>query len=227
MKKVYAIILVTLLLMSADSCSVLRRFELIHKADQHPSEHAEYHPSTARTGLSAADQQKREEAASSTITFTVETPQLKVEPEISSPEPIAEIDSDARLREQILEFARTKLGSRYAYSGTGPDRFDCSGFTFFVFRHFDITLPHSSRDQYTVGRQLGKGETLRPGDLVFFSGRKGGSTVGHVGIVTDYDPDQDSFHFIHAATSTGVEIMRSTAEYYASRYIGARRVVGE
>jgi hypothetical protein len=62
------------------------------------------------------------------------------------------------------------------------------------------------------------------GDLVFFSGRSGGQTrVGHVGIVVECNGDE--FDFIHASTSRGVIVSHSTERYYASRYIGARRML--
>ena len=129
--------------------------------------------------------------------------------------------------EKILKVAKSKLGSRYSYSGKGPSSFDCSGFTGYVFRQVGISLGASSRDQFKDGRALAKGEDLRPGDLVFWNGRKIGNTVGHVGIVLDYKKSTGEFTFIHAAVSTGVEIQKSTAEYYARRYMGARRVLPE
>lgn len=129
--------------------------------------------------------------------------------------------------EKIMKIARSKLGCRYQSAGKGPNSFDCSGFTGFVFRQVGINLGASSRDQFTDGRALSKGEELRPGDLVFFNGRKVGNTVGHVGMVVDYDRSTGEFTFIHAAVSTGVEIQKSTADYYARRYMGARRVLPE
>ena len=129
--------------------------------------------------------------------------------------------------EKIMKIARSKLGCRYQSAGKGPNSFDCSGFTGFVFRQVGINLGASSRDQFSDGRALAKGEELRPGDLVFYNGRKVGNTVGHVGMVVDYDKSTGEFTFIHAAVSTGVEMQKSTAEYYARRYMGARRVLPE
>lgn len=128
------------------------------------------------------------------------------------------------LREELLDIARSKLGCRYSYAGKGPDTFDCSGFTGYVFSRKDIKLGASSRDQFTQGRKLEKSDGLRSCDLVFFSGSSGSKTVGHVGIVVDYDASDGTFTFIHAAR-TGVEIHKSTTPYYASRYLGARRII--
>lgn len=131
----------------------------------------------------------------------------------------------SRLQKRLIRTAKSKLGCRYGYSGKGPNVFDCSGFMMYVFGQEGIKLSPGSRQQYTEGRPLKKKETLRPCDLVFFSGRKVSGTVGHVGMVLDYDSKTGEFTFIHAAVSTGIEIQKSTAEYYAKRYIGARRVL--
>ena len=65
---------------------------------------------------------------------------------------------------------------------------------------------------------------MQPGDLVFFSGSKIGSDVGHVGIVMEVVKSGDFFTFIHSSSRGGVVVSRSTDEYYARRYIGVRRV---
>lgn len=132
---------------------------------------------------------------------------------------------DKSMQDRILRIAKSKLGCGYSYAGKGPNSFDCSGFTGYVFRQVGIKLGASSRDQFLQGREIKKGEPLRPGDLVFWNGRSVGNTIGHVGIVVDYDKSSDTFTFIHAAVSTGVEIMKSTQEYYARRYMGARRIL--
>ncbi len=160
---------------------------------------------------------------------------MPVSEEISYPETIPDSTPEeeeeeatqalSRLQKRLIRTAKSKLGCRYSYSGKGPNVFDCSGFMMYVFGKEGIKLSPGSRQQYTEGRPLKKKETLRPCDLVFFSGRKVSSTVGHVGMVLDYDRKTGEFTFIHAAVSTGIEIQKSTAEYYAKRYIGARRVL--
>lgn len=129
-------------------------------------------------------------------------------------------------QKNLLATAKGKLGCRYSSAGTGPNTFDCSGFMLYVFAKEGIDLPHGSAAQYSCGKSLKKDEPLKTGDLVFFSGRKISSNVGHVGMVVDYDRNTREFTFIHAAM-TGVEIQKSTAEYYALRYIGARRILAD
>lgn len=135
-------------------------------------------------------------------------------------------DTLSPLQRRLIETAKTKLGSKYKYASAGPSTFDCSGFMLYVFKQEGIDLPHGSAAQYSKGRAIAKGEPLRTGDLVFWSGRKISATVGHVGMVVDYDSKTGEFTFIHAAM-TGVEIQKSTAGYYALRYIGARRILAD
>ena len=64
---------------------------------------------------------------------------------------------------------------------------------------------------------------LKPGDLVFFNGRKVGKRIGHVGIVTEVDTARGQFKFIHASNSRGVTESHSDEAYYKRRYVGACR----
>jgi cell wall-associated NlpC family hydrolase len=66
-----------------------------------------------------------------------------------------------------LAFAKMQLGDRYAYSGAGPNRWDCSGLTMRAWQAAGVGLPHSSSQQFRIGTKISKSE-LQPGDLVFF-----------------------------------------------------------
>jgi cell wall-associated NlpC family hydrolase len=72
--------------------------------------------------------------------------------------------------------AYAKLGSPYEWAAAGPDRFDCSGLTMWVWGKAGVSLPHQSRAQYAGGRKVAKSD-LQPGDLTFY-----GSPIHHVGI---------------------------------------------
>lgn len=130
-----------------------------------------------------------------------------------------------RLSFDIVNYAKTFLGRPYRRGSKGPSAFDCSGFTSYVFKNFDISLNSSSRSQYLQGEKVELDE-VRPGDLLFFSGRRGGkSIVGHVGMVVSVD-DNGVVTFIHAATSGGVRYDKyPDGAYYSNRYIGAKRVI--
>ena len=125
---------------------------------------------------------------------------------------------------EIIDYATKHLGRPYRSGAKGPSAFDCSGFTSYVFKKFDIALSPSSLTQYTQGRKISLDE-VRPGDLLFFAGRRGGKTVGHVGMAVDVNED-GSIKFIHAATSKGITYGKYPDDgYYSKRYIGARRVI--
>lgn len=74
--------------------------------------------------------------------------------------------------------AQVAYGASYSYGGDGPNAFDCSGFTSYVFDKVGISLPHSSAAQAQMVQRV---SSPQPGDLVFvYNG--GGGTIGHVGI---------------------------------------------
>jgi peptidoglycan DL-endopeptidase CwlO len=63
--------------------------------------------------------------------------------------------------------ALAQVGDSYASGGTGPNAFDCSGLTSYAYSTAGVSLPHSSRAQSSLGRQVSRNE-LQPGDLVFY-----------------------------------------------------------
>jgi cell wall-associated NlpC family hydrolase len=79
-------------------------------------------------------------------------------------------------RSEIISVARKYLGARYVWGATGPNTFDCSGFTSFVYRQVGVSIPRVSRDQINAGERVSR-KDLAPGDLVFF-----GSPIHHVGM---------------------------------------------
>jgi cell wall-associated NlpC family hydrolase len=78
----------------------------------------------------------------------------------------------------VLQIAAAQSGDSYAYGAAGPDSFDCSGFTQYVFGHVGISLPHSAAEQSAVATPVSQPQ---PGDLVFVHNGSGGS-IGHVAI---------------------------------------------
>lgn len=125
----------------------------------------------------------------------------------------------------IVQRAMKYIGVPYRSGRMNPKvGFDCSGFTSYVFKKENIQLTHSSRSQFTQGTQICDCKELHKGDLVFFSGSRNSSQIGHVGIVTEVNHQTGSFSFIHASHS-GVCISSSTEAYYQKRYVGACRVL--
>ena len=76
----------------------------------------------------------------------------------------------------VLAFACSQLGKPYLWGASGPNAYDCSGFTMASWAKVGVSLPHSSRSQAGVGTSVSQSE-LRAGDLVFSF-----SPISHVGI---------------------------------------------
>lgn len=122
------------------------------------------------------------------------------------------------VRSQVVDYASTFLGVPYVYGGGSPKGFDCSGFTSYVYKHFNVSLPHSSASQYTRVSKVSR-DNLQPGDLVFFASSAGGSRINHVGIYVG------NGNFIHAPRPGKVVCYDSLySSYYSSHYVGAGTV---
>nr|MBO2493812.1 hypothetical protein [Clostridia bacterium] len=114
----------------------------------------------------------------------------------------------------VVAFAMKFLGKPYVYGAEGPNAFDCSGFTYYVFKHFGIYLPRTAYGQRSVGVPVSKAN-LAPGDLVLFS------NPNHVGIYIG------GGKFIHASSGAykAICISNLNSSSYSRRYVGARRVL--
>ncbi|MCL6487956.1 C40 family peptidase [Alicyclobacillus mali (ex Roth et al. 2021)] len=136
----------------------------------------------------------------------------------------------AQLRQEILTYAKSFLGTPYCWGGDSPKTgFDCSGFVEYVFGHFGIQLPRESHDQATVGTPVSQ-SSLQPGDLLFFSDTDSYASlyanhVTHVGI---YMGNGSMIESSSAHNGEGVVIVQNVFQnpYYVAHYAGARDVIG-
>jgi cell wall-associated NlpC family hydrolase len=108
-------------------------------------------------------------------------------------------------------------GAPYRNGGSDPKGFDCSGFVRYVFSQHGVTVPRTVSDQFRAGKPVDQ-QQLQPGDLVFFTTVAPGAS--HVGIAIGGD------EFVHAPSGAGeVRVERMSAPYWATRFVGARRVL--
>lgn len=117
--------------------------------------------------------------------------------------------------------AKSFLGVPYVWGATGPNKFDCSGFTQWVYRDAGINLPRVSREQARVGKFVTY-NNLQKGDMIFFDTKKHRQgLVTHVGI---YLGNGD---FIHASSAGKKVVIYNFNEkpYYKKRFLWGRRVV--
>ena len=94
-------------------------------------------------------------------------------------------DVDLQIND-LLSFAHKFRGVPYRLGANGPHRFDCSGFTSYVYKNFGYKLARRASLQVNNGKRIERGN-LKPGDLVFFGGRSNRRGIGHVGIITAVD----------------------------------------
>jgi cell wall-associated NlpC family hydrolase len=94
--------------------------------------------------------------------------------------------------------ARKLVGDPYAYGGTSPSGFDCSGLTQYVYRHtgHGKRIQRTAEDQFLQFKRVSH-RHAKPGDLVFFHETSDpGSYVYHVGVY-------EGGHKMVAATTYG------------------------
>ena len=112
----------------------------------------------------------------------------------------------------LLAAIDQRLGARYRWGATGPNRFDCSGFVWSIFQATGINFERASaRHLFARFAPAPVEEQFRFGTLVFFSG------LTHVGVVADEKG------FYHASRRQGV-IYSEFNEYWLKRIDGFRRV---
>ncbi len=117
----------------------------------------------------------------------------------------------------VVETAKKYIGCKYVYGASGPNSFDCSGFTSYIFRLHGVNLNRTAKGQYSNGTAVAR-NSLQPGDLVMFGPSVSG--INHVGIYIG------GGKIVHAANpSRGVTIDSITSGYYNKNYVGARRVI--
>lgn len=128
--------------------------------------------------------------------------------------------AELRLRTEILDFAQKFVGKKYQYAGNGPHGFDCSGYTSFIFHHFNVRLDRSSGMQAKQGKRK-RISQLNPADLVFFGNQK---KIQHVGIVLE--AGKGKLIMVHCSSSRGVvieDVYRS--DYWKDKLLFGKDVI--
>lgn len=133
--------------------------------------------------------------------------------------PSEQSDATKEKIERLIEYARQYLGVKYVMGGNGPNTFDCSGFTKYVYKEFGYTLQRSAYQQGygDYGTKITSLSNLKPGDLVFFNTLPDNDLSDHVGIYIGNN------QFIHAGGSK-VNIADITSNYWKNVFSWARRV---
>ena len=109
-------------------------------------------------------------------------------------------------------------GTPYRNGGSDPAGFDCSGFVRYVFGQNGVSVPRTVTEQFragTPGRRAGSSSRA-----IWCSSPRSARARHTSGIAIGGD------EFVHAPSSTGeVRVERMSASYWATRFVGARRVL--
>ena len=119
----------------------------------------------------------------------------------------------------VINLAKSKIGSPYKWGAEGPNSFDCSGLTYYVYKNgAGVNLPRTSSSQASAGYSVSR-SNLKPGDLVFFN--TNGKGISHVGL---YIGNNEMIHSPNEGQT--VHIAKINNSYYSSRFVTARRIIG-
>ena len=126
--------------------------------------------------------------------------------------------------DDLIYDSKIHLGKPYKWGATGPYKFDCSGFTQYIFKQNGIHIPRTASMQYsyTKSNVIAKND-CKTGDLVFFKGGRwrGYKGIDHVGIIVSND--NGIITFIHSSTK-GVKISQLNESYYARKFVAITRI---
>ncbi len=117
---------------------------------------------------------------------------------------------------KLLKIAKSKFGASYKYGACEEDKFDCSGFVYWVYKQVGIILPRTAKEQSKIGKKISKKE-LKEGDLVFFdtSKRVFFRKVNHSGIYLGEGK------FIHASSgkARSVTVSDLNSGFYKDKFL--------
>ncbi len=121
------------------------------------------------------------------------------------------------LAEDVVDLAAKLIGRPYVWGAEGPNSFDCSGLTQFVYQKVGIELPRRAISQSKVGDRAGS--RFQRGDLLFFSNDSKQSLVTHVGLY------EGNGVMIDASKRHG-RVRRDSLDdpFWVERFMFARRV---
>lgn len=147
----------------------------------------------------------------------VEDPKVE-EPVVEEPVRDNEVSGDTITN--IVNAARSLVGSSYVWAGSSPDvGFDCSGLTSYLYRQYaGVELSRITTGQAGNGYAVSK-DNIQPGDIILFQ-NDWSDHVDHVGIYVG------GGSYVHAATEErGVVIDSAEGSYFQNNVVGVRRIL--
>jgi cell wall-associated NlpC family hydrolase len=147
----------------------------------------------------------------------------------NSPELMVSANSESAaliLRKNLVSFAKELTGIPYLYASANPAKgFDCSGFVKYVFKNFNIDVPHSSKAFSNLGKQV-QPEDFKVGDVLVFYGFRNSTEIGHVGIICEANGMNSKFIHSSSGKVKGVIISELNSDMYSRRFYKCVDVIG-
>ncbi len=149
-------------------------------------------------------------------------------------------------QKNVIDFALIHLGKPYIWGATGPDTFDCSGFTYYIFKElFDVDINKSGYGVGDTTKQMTNNigtlkqykeddphkdtyiKELEMGDLIFFHRQSLEDSTptpnnrypGHVGIYLGENK------FIHASSDEGKIVISTLDDYWLKVLVASRNIL--
>ena len=114
-----------------------------------------------------------------------------------------------------METAVAQIGDGYAWGGSGPDAFDCSGLTAYAFARAGVALPHNSQGQAAMGRRW-TATTSAPATS---------SSSAPPARARRTSASRPAATTVVSATNSGVMEHSTTDAYWGAHYVSARRIL--
>ena len=151
-----------------------------------------------------------------------------------------------KFRQNLIDLAKIQLGKKYVWGSTGPEEFDCSGLTFYLFQElFGIDINKSGYGIGDTTKQMTNNigvlkkyneddpnkkeylKDIKPGDLIFFHRQSleenqptpTNRYPGHVGIYLGED------QFIHASSDEGKVVISNIYDNWINLLVASRDII--
>ncbi|KAA1292086.1 NlpC/P60 family protein [Leptospira interrogans] len=156
--------------------------------------------------------------------FEENIPEPPLVPEVEPEAPVqpGKVEWEILNSSNLVSVVKEWLGTPYYWGGTSKKGVDCSGFTFSSLTDKRVgvpvkILPRLGREQANSGSKVSH-QSLRAGDLIFFSASPNQSKITHVGLVINEK------EFAHASSTRGVVVDKISMKWWIDRYVTSRRL---
>ncbi len=121
-----------------------------------------------------------------------------------------------RMRNNIVQTAKSLVGKPYCFGGKGPTCFDCSGLVYYVYKVNGYNIPSTTKKLKKIGKKIKKINNLRKGDILIF---KINRKLWHAGIYIG------NGFFIHSPKRNARVREEELNKYWRKKFKMGRRII--